>query len=65
MTDATITKEEAIKIIDKVKSNNSFTKHMTTDEYIDFFRKNYAKIFKRILRHDVVEVAKIINEYGF
>lgn len=65
MNNTTMTKEEAIKIIDKIKDGNSFTKHMTTNEYIDFFRQNYARIFKVILKHDEVEIAKKINEYNF
>lgn len=62
MTEKTLTKNEAIDIIHEVRSENSFTMGMTLDEYIDFFRKNYAKIFNVVLPHDEIEIAKHIKE---
>lgn len=57
MNDTTITKEEAIKIIHEIRSKSPFTMSMSTEEYVDFFRRNYAVIFNEILPHDIIIVA--------
>lgn len=56
-----MTKSEAIKIIHKKRISNSFTMGMELEEYIDFFRKNYAKMFQKIIPSDPIVIANIIQ----
>ncbi len=57
-----MTKTEAIDIIHSKRASNSFTMGMTLEEYIDFFRRNYARIFKKILPADPIAIAEEILE---
>lgn len=62
MMKAKITEQEAIEIINKIRSSNSFTMGLTLDEYIDGFRKRYLKMFGKVLPNSYIEIAEIILE---
>lgn len=56
---------KAKKIIDEVRMDSPFTMHLTTDEFVEEFRKRYAKIYRVILPSDYVVIAKKIKEIDF
>jgi len=57
-----MTNEEAKKIIDAIRISNSFTMHLTIDEYIKDFRSRYLKMFGIIIPNNYISIAKIIEE---
>lgn len=56
-----MTNEEAKKIIDAIRISNSFTMHLTTDEYIKDFRSRYLKIYGIIIPNNYISVAEVIQ----
>lgn len=56
-----MTEKQAVEIIDKVRTSSPFTMGLSTEKFIEDFRKRYALIFSEVIPNNVIDVAKAIK----